>query len=327
MVKKANASAGCETLESYKARYAAKHDTRNVRNTLQLKASATRKRCANKDRVRIVNSIRKASDKARLRAYRALPATKERVRVKNKERALRVNAIEKEYVKDFLRNHPDVQPKSHMITEHQMHSMFEKLLDSRSSKIIDSLQGFTLREAFVKRKLYASIYPWFARGSGLETGYAECFRFLVDPNPILTNGQDKGKHYRVGTESFNNLGLVSITLAEFDSAWAAAAFEAYVEKYLDSRRYGTEKLFKKAGAGKLYQQYRRCDVNYMIRSGDHSPVFTCGVTILHDVRIASCNAAHHVTSMRSGEDGQLSLINKRKRWEATWGRSCSMFGC
>jgi hypothetical protein len=303
------------------------------KNKMLLKASAARKRGANKDRTRIVCSIRKVlpAEKARLRAYRSLPATKERVRARNKARALRVNAIEKDYVTDFLQKHPDVQPKSHLITNHQIECMFETLLDSRSSKIIDALKGFTLREAFIKRKLYASIYPWLARGTGVDKrpgqNYAECVRFLVkDPNPILTNGDEGGKHYRTGTDGFNNLGLVSITLAEFDTASACSRFESYVQKFLDTRRYGIEKLFKQAGAGKLYQLYRRCDVNFMIRSGDHSPVFTCGITVLHDVRMASCNAANHVTSMRSGEEGQLSLINKPARWEATFARNLSMFG-
>ena len=142
----------------------------------------------------------------------------------------------------------------------------------------------------------------------------------------MTNGEDGGKHYRVGTDSYRNLGLVSIKLAEFDTASACSRFESYVQNYMDSRRYGLEKLFKQAGAGKLYQKYRRCDVNYMISSKDHSPVFTCGVTILHDVRMASCNAAHHVTSMRSGEEGQLSIINRREKWEDTWERNKRMFG-
>ena len=262
-------------------------------------------------------------EKARLRA------TKKSVCVRNKARALRVNAIEKDYVRDFLRKHPDVQPKSHMIKDQQIERMFQTLLDSRSSKIVDALQGFSLREAFMKRKLYASIYPWLARGTGVDKRpgqhYTESVRFLIKPNPILTNGDEGGKHYRIGTEGFNNLGLVSITLAEFDTASACSRFESYVQKYLDTRRYGMEKLFKKAGAGKLYQHYRRCDVNYMVRSGDHSPVYTCGITVLHDVRMASCNAANHVTSMRSGDEGQLSLINKPARWEATWARNCRMF--
>jgi hypothetical protein len=331
MVKKANASVGRETLDSYKARYAAKHKLQNAACYRGKNRSAARKRRANKDRTRIVRSIRKAlpAEKARLRAYRSLPATKDRVCARNKARALRVNAIEKDYVSEFLRKHPDVQPKSHMIKDQQIERMFQTLLDSRSSKIVDALQGFSLREAFMKRKLYASIYPWLARGTGVDKRpgqhYTESVRFLIKPNPILTNGDEGGKHYRIGTEGFNNLGLVSITLAEFDTASACSRFESHVQKYLDTRRFGLEKLFEKEGGGKLYQLYRRSDVNYMIRSGDHSPVFTCGITVAHGVRMASCNAANHVTSIRSGDEGQLSLINKPARWEKTWARNLSMF--
>ena len=56
-----------------------------------------------------------------------------------------------------------------------------------------------------------------------------------------------------------------------------------------TRRYGMENLFKQAGACKLYQHYRRYDAAYMLRSGDHAPVYTCAV------QMASCNASHHVT--------------------------------
>jgi hypothetical protein len=308
-----------------------KDNNMNTTNTVYTAATAARKRAANKDRVRIVRTTRKAlpSTKARLRAYQALPATKERIRIRNRTHASRVNAIENEYVTEFLRTHPDVQPKSHLITDAQIEGMLIKLIDSRSPNIMAALQGFTLREAFVNRKLYASLYIWLARGSGVDRrpgqNYAESERFLVhDPNPILSNSE-AGQHYRVGSEDYKNIGLVSIPLATFDTASACSRFEAHLQKFFDFRRYGMEKLWKKAGAGKLYQKYRRCDISAMQKTGTTSLVFTCGITVLHDVRMASCNASNYVTSIRSGEEGILSKINTPARWAATWARDRRMF--
>jgi hypothetical protein len=332
-----------EKIKAYHAKQYALHKAKHMayarefyaRNKHLFKATRDRKRAANKGHKRVVNTIRKVilpASKARSRAYRALPSTKERVRLRNRVRASRINFIEKEYVAEFLHTHPEVQPKSHLITDHQIKFMFEKLLDERSSKITNALGGFTIREAFLERKLYASIYPWLARGSGLDRrpgqNYAECERFLVkDPNPILTNGEyEGGKHYRTGTESFKNLGLVSITLAQFDTASACSRFESYMQNFMDTRRYGMEKLWKKAGAGKLYQKYRRCDITHMEKYGDFKPVYTCGITVLPDVRMASCNTQNFVTSIRSGDEGQLSKINQPARWAKTWARDQAMFG-
>ena len=312
-----------------KAAYAAWYYAKNKQT---INATKARKRAANKDRLRIVRTTQKTlpAVKARLRAYQALPATKERIRARNKARAKRVNAIENEYVTEFLRTHPDVQPKSHLITDAQIEGMLVKLLDSRTPTISAALQGFTLREAFVNRKLYASLYIWLARGSGVARRpgqkYAESERFLVrDPNPILTNGDD-GKHYRVGSGDYRDIGLVSIPLATFDTASACSRFETHMQKFFDFRRYGIEKLWKRAGAGKLYQKYRRCDISAMQRTGSNSLVYTCGITVLHDVRMASSNASNYVTSIRSGDEGVLSTVNQPARWTATLARDRQMFG-
>ena len=241
-----------------------------------------------------------------------------------------MNNIERDYVTEFLRTNPDVQPKSHLITDKQIEGMLIKLLDSRTPTILAALQGFTLREAFVNRKLYASIYIWLARGSGVDhrpgQNYSESERFLVrDPNPILSNA-DKGTHYKVGTEDFKDMGLVSIPLATFDTASACSKFETHMQKFFDSRRYGTEKLWKKAGAGKLYQKYRRNDIAAMEKNGSNSLIFSCGISVLHDVRMASSDSANVLTTIRSGKEGVLSKINQPARWAATLARDHQMFG-
>jgi hypothetical protein len=281
----------------------------------------------------IVHKIRNTvlpTAKARIRAYRALPQTKKRIRERNKKRISRLHVIEKDYVTEFLRTHTQVQPKSHLITDQQIEYMFFKIIDSQSPEILTALRGYTIREAFIDRKLYASIYPWLARGSGLEKrngqNYAECERFLVrDPNPILTNAED-GRHYRKGTENYKNLGLVSIKLASFDTVSACSRFESYIQHFLNFRRYGVEKLWKLAGAGKLYQKFRRCDITHMKKCGNFTPLYTCGITVLLDVTMASCNTQNFITSIRSGDEGQLSKINQPARWAKTWARDQQMFG-
>jgi hypothetical protein len=241
-----------------------------------------------------------------------------------------VNNIEKDYVTEFLRTNPDVQPKSHLISDAQIEGMLRNILDRRTPTILAALQGYTLREAFVNRKLYASLYIWLARGSGVDhrpgQNYSESERFLVrDPNPILSNA-DKGTHFKVGTEDFKDMGLVSIPLATFDTASACSRFESHMQKFFDFRRYGMEKLWKTAGAGKLYQKYRRCDIAAMQKNGSNSLVFTCGISVLHDVRMASSNASNCATSITSGDEGILSQINKPARWAATLARDQRMFG-
>jgi hypothetical protein len=315
-----------------KAKHNASVKAYSAKNKDQINASQRQRNKTNKYRTRIIRTAWKTYGvgKARLRAYQALPATKERLRVRNKARASRVNAIEKEYVADFLRMNPDVQPKSHLITDTQIEGMLMKLLDSRNPKIIGALQGFTLREAFVDRKLYASLYVWLARGTGVDKrpgqNYAEAERFLVrDPNPILSNAE-AGKHYTVGNAEYKQMGLVTIPLASFDTASACSKFESRMQNFFDFRRYGMEKLWKKAGAGKLYQKYRRCDIAAMQKTGSNSLVYTCGITVLPGVRMASCNSANVLTSIRSGEEGILSKVNQPARWAATWARDQHMFG-
>jgi hypothetical protein len=301
-------------------------------NKQTINATAVRKYAANKDRLRILRTTRKAlpAVKARLLAYQALPATKERIRARNKARAKRVNTIEKDYVTEFLRTHPDVQPKSHLITDAQIDGMLIKLLDSRTPTILEALHGFTLREAFVNRKLYASLYIWLARGSGVDQrpgqNYAECERFLVrDPNPILTNA-DMGTHYKVGTPDFKGMGLVSIPLATFDTASACSRFESRMQNFFDFRRYGMEKLWKKAGAGKLYQKYRRSDIAAMQNTNSNALVYTCGITVLHDVRMASTDSNNVLSKISSGGEGVLSKVNSPARWASTLCRDRHMFG-
>jgi hypothetical protein len=304
-----------------------------AKNKHLFKRTRDRKRASTKGNARIVHKIRNTvlpRAKALIRAYRALPQTKKRIRDRRKARASRVDAIEKEYVTNFLRTYTQVQPKSHLITDKQIENMFLKLVDSKSPQITRALRGHTIREAFIDRKLYASIYPWLARGSGLEKrqgqNYAECERFLVrDPNPILTNAED-GRHYRIGTENYKNLGLVSIKLASFDTVSACSRFESYMQKFLDTRRYGVEKLWKQAGAGKLYQKFRRCDITHMKKCGNFTPLYTCGITVLLDVTMASFNTQNFITSIRSGDEGQLSKINQPARWAKTWARDQQMFG-
>ena len=70
---------------------------------------------------------------------------------------------------------------------------------------------------------------------------------------------------------------------------------------------------EKAGGGKLYQKYRRCDISAMQKTGSTSLVYTCGITVLHGVRMSSCNCANYVTSIRSGEEGILSMFNQPAR--------------
>ena len=323
-------------VKAYRAKNKTKHyayvKAYRAKNKDQINTSQRQRNKTNKYRTRIIRTAWKTYGvgKARLRAYQALPATKERLRVRNKARASRVNAIEKEYVADFLRENPDVQPKSHLITDAQIEGMLMKLLDSRNPKIIGALQGFTLREAFVDRKLYASLYVWLARGTGVDKrpgqNYAEAERFLVrDPNPILSNAE-AGKHYTVGNAEYKQMGLVTIPLASFDTASACSKFESRMQTFFDFRRYGMEKLWKKAGAGKLYQKYRRCDIAAMQKTGSNSLVYTCGITVLPGVRMASCNSANVLTSIRSGEEGILSKVNQPARWAATWARDQQMFG-
>jgi hypothetical protein len=171
---------------------------------------------------------------------------------------------------------------------------------------------------------------WLARGDGVTKrpgqGYSEAERFILnDPVPILTE-YDTGKRYKVGTDSYKDLGMTYIPLVQFDTACACSAFETKLQVLFDSRRYGIQRLWKQAGAGKLYQKYRRCDINYMQKTGDYSPVFTVGMSVIPHVRMQSSNSAHYVTSMTSGVEGQLSAINPPARWKNTWARNRDMFG-
>ena len=99
-----------------------------------------------------------------------------------------------------------------------------------------------------------------------------------------------------------------------------------MQKFFDGRRYGLEKLWKKAGAGKLYQKYRRCDIAAMQKSNSNALVYTCGITVLHDVRMASTDSNNVLSKISSGEEGVLSKIHQPALWAKTLARDMHMFG-
>jgi hypothetical protein len=280
-------------------------------------------------RVRVVRTF-KPVEKARLRAYKAHPVNRERERERRKAHRDRLNAIEKGYVTEFLRLNPSIQLKSHLVTDQQMNNMILRLLDSKSSSIVDNLHGFTLREAFVDRKLYASMYIWLARDAGVTKRpgqhFAEAERFLLcDPRPTLIN-EETGQRYRGNDKNYQDIGLVTIPVASFDTACACSAFETKLQQFFDTRRYGCEKLWKVCGSGRLYQKLRRCDINALEKSGSNTPVFTCGISYINHVRIQGMNAENRITSIRSGQEGQLSRVQQPARWLATYRRNLEMFG-
>ena len=135
-----------------------------------------------------------------------------------------------------------------------------------------------------------------------------------------------GKHFKVGTKDYKDLGLVSIPLATFDTASACSRFESRKQNFFDFRQYGMEKLWKKAGAGKLYQKYRRCDIAAMQKTNSNSLVYTCGISVLHSVTMASTNSSNVLTKIRSGEEGILSTIHQPALWAKTMARDRIMFG-
>jgi hypothetical protein len=326
-----------------------------VMNSVHIKAYALRWQAANKrrtlpyykeqfirrkveykrksySRIRTVQKFRASTPivKARKRAYKALPANQQRERVRRKAHRTRLNSIEKDYVTEFLRRNPNIILKSHIITSSQMDNMILRLLDSKTPSIVDNLHGLTLREAFVDRKLYASVYVWLARDSGVTKrpgqSFAEAERFLLcDPRPTLING-DTGQRYRGNDDSFRDIGLVTIPLASFDTACACSAFETKLQEFFNSRRYGCEKLWKVCGSGRLYQKLRRCDIAALEKSGSTTPVFTCGISYVNHVRIQSLSSNNIVTSIRSGSEGQLSKIQHPAKWMATYFRDKEMFG-
>jgi hypothetical protein len=279
--------------------------------------------------VRKVSSIRPAT-KARLRYYHAQPVNRARVLARNKARASRVQFIEKAYVTEFLKLHPDVPTTSAKMTDTQAHVKALELLNSRDPAILEAFQGKTLREVFERGMLYASLYVYLSRGTGLSSrsgqSYPECQRFLIaDPNPILT--QVDGVHYKRGQQAFKNLELRSISLCSFDTVSAAASVEAALQKHLDGLTYGTQKLRMIAGVGRIRATFRRCDILSMLKIGDFRPQFTVGITWIENVRWRSTNAHNIVNSITSGSEGQASIINyrKTKRWTNTLARDREMF--
>lgn len=283
-------------------------------------------------RTRVANKLHasRPATKARLLAHRAHPANRELARVRRRTHASRINAIEKEYVTEFLRKNTDIQLKSHLLTSTQMDSMLSTLLDSKTPTIVDNLHGLTLRQAFVDRQLYASMYIWLARDSGITKrpgqSFAEAERFILrDPRPVLVNG-DTGQRYRATDSSYRDIQLVTIPLATFDTACACSAFETKLQTYFDTRRFGVERMWRVCGAGKLYQKLRRCDINAIEKSGNRTPTFTCGISYINNVRIQGLNSENFVTSIRSGTDGQLSKVQQPAKWLATYKRDLAMFG-
>ena len=265
-------------------------------------------------RVRAVGILRKRFSSGKARAFNAAAthANKERARIRRRARASRMHKEDAAYVTAFLKLNPDIQLKSHLLSSDQMDWMIAKLLDSKAKSIVDNLHGFTMREAFVDQKLYASVYIWLARDDGVTNrpgqSFAECERFLLkDPRPTLVNGET-GERYRAGDQSFKSIELVSFALATFDTACACSEFETKLQRYFDARRFGSARLWKQTGAGRLYQKLRRCDIRAIESTGNRAPVFTCGISYVNHVRIQSMSHDLRITSIRSGIEGQLSRV-------------------
>ena len=307
-----------DSIRAYQKAYAA-------RPTVRAKAIACRNLPANKTKLRAYQNL--PDTKARALAHRNLPENKAREQARNRARASRVQRIEKQYVKNFLVKHPELVVTSGKLTDAEARVQLMELLHSRAPHLLGALSGMTLHEAFVKRKLNASMYIYLARGTGLQKcsgrNYSESERFLVnDPNPTLT--QLDGSHYKVSQQAYKDLGLKFLPMATFETASACATFEAGAQEYFDKRWLGGEKLWKVTGAGRVRATFRRCDISYMERTGDYTSVFTCGITWTEGVCFQGLNDQNQLTRIVSGE-GQESKVHQRKRWADTWARDRAMF--
>lgn len=209
-----------------------------------------------------------------------------------------------------------------------------KLIDDKHSpigkEIYITLGEMTLREAFWEGNFDGAMYALTSRGSATVGGScAEYIGFLVSNrrHPVLTIDTDC-KKFKYCDQAFNDLGLVYCPIRALTTYADCTTMESAFQLLFDFLEIGRHRLWVKSGNGHSQLPLRKVDVKYIERSGDKTPTFMFGITILRNIsnvkRSINANGRNVVVSITGG-NGVACTVNQpliprmftnESQWEA-----------
>ncbi|KAJ1465784.1 hypothetical protein T484DRAFT_1757171 [Baffinella frigidus] len=202
----------------------------------------------------------------------------------------------------------DTEPLSHKDAFDYVLAMMDDSDSVIGRRIFNTLGGMTLRTAFWDGNSNAAFYALSARGDAdYGSSQAESIRFLVN------NANDKyksvlsqygGTHFKYSDNAFKDLEYVYCPI-RICSSWAdCTKVEAALQLLFDFLPLGERRLWMRPGNGCSILRLRKCDMKYIKVSGDKSPKFMCGITVLKNVsvveRTIDANGNDIVVSITAG---------------------------
>ena len=183
-------------------------------------------------------------------------------------------------------------------------------------QLMDALGGNTLREALWDGRAPVAIYPSATRGHGGVGGSAaEGIRFIVnDPSPVLRCAPDN-QHFKFMDTGFKDLDLSYVPIYITYSYANCTTMERAFQLFFDYLTIGSQRLWKQSGAGNFGRSLRSCDMKYVERTGDKSPKFMVGLTILSNVSVIEKGVDENgsdVVKLITGGNGTKCTVNQPK---------------
>ncbi|KAJ1467053.1 hypothetical protein T484DRAFT_1756163 [Baffinella frigidus] len=178
--------------------------------------------------------------------------------------------------------------------------------------IFNTLGGMTLRTAFWDGNSNASFYVSSARGDAdCGGGHAESIRFLVNNKNAKYKSVLSQAHFKYSDKAFKDLEYVYCPI-RICSSWAdCTKIEAALQLLFDFLPLGERRLWMRSGNGCSTLRLRKCDMQYIEATGDKSPKFMCGITVIKNVsvveRTIDANGNDIVVSIIAGHDVRCNV--------------------
>ena len=165
-----------------------------------------------------------------------------------------------------------------------------ELMDDKTStigKAIFDALGMTLRESFWDGNFNGAMYALTSRGDGdVGAGAAEAVRFLVNNRGTTILTHPDGKDFKYSQSEFKNLQTTYVPLRICNSFANCTTMESAFQLLFDFLPLGSRRLWLRSGVGRSYLALRKMDMKYIEKSGDKSPKFMCGITIIRNVSVS-----------------------------------------
>ena len=192
-----------------------------------------------------------------------------------------------------------------------------ELMDDKTStigKAIFDALGMTLREGFWDGNFNGAMYALTSRGFGdVGAGQSEAVRFLVNNRSTTVLTHPDGKDFNYSQSEFKNLQTTYIPLRICNSFANCTAMESAFQLLFDFLPLGSRRLWLRSGVGRSYLALRKIDMKYIEKTGDKSPKFVFGITIIKNVSVSERTTESNgkeIVSFITGGIGTRCKVNQ-----------------